>query len=226
MPQNLTAYYESIYKGRHNDFGVKWRKIGAVDKASNIRALCSPIPHASIMEIGCGDGAVLQELEDFGRVSGFEISESAVTACRTAGLSVEVFNGSNIPLPDGAIDLVILTHVVEHLENPRELLYEARRVGRFVFVEVPLEDTWKLGKDFVPNEIGHINFYSVKTIRQFVQTCGLTIESQKLSHSSPESYHYRLGALGFAAWSIKSLALVMPSLATKLWTYQLSLLAH
>jgi hypothetical protein len=150
----------------------------------------------------------------------------AVEACVSAGLSVEHFDGGCIPRAAKSVDLAILSHVIEHVENPRELLFEASRVARFVFVEVPLEDNRGLGIDFVPNEIGHINFYSIKTIRQLLQTCGLRIEAQELSHSSLAGYRDRLGRSGFAAWGIKSAALVFPSLASKVWIYHCSLLAR
>jgi hypothetical protein len=136
-----------------------------------------------------------------------------------------LFDGSTICYQDKSVDVVVLSHVVEHLDNPREVLYEAARVARYVFVEVPLEDNCWLKMDFVPNDIGHINFYSIKTVRQLLQTCGLEIKAQKLSHSSLAAYRYRLGAKGYAAWIIKTAALLFPHLATKIWTYNYSLLA-
>lgn len=220
-----TAHYEDIYSA-HSTFGIEWRRLGASDKAANIKELCAAFPHRSILEIGCGDGAIMRELRNFGeRVGGLEISRHAVEACVSAGLDVEHFDGGRIPRGEKSVDLAILSHVIEHVENPRELLFEASRVARFVFVEVPLEDNRGLGLDFVPNDIGHINFYSIKTIRQLLQTSALRIEAQKLSHSSLAGYRYRLGRKGFAAWGIKSAALAFPGLATKVWTYHCSLLA-
>lgn len=220
-----TAHYEDIYSG-HSTFGIEWRRIGASDKAANIRELCSAVPHRSILEIGCGDGAIMRELLSFGEhIAGLEISRHAVEACVSAGLDVGHFDGGRIPRAEKSVDLAVLSHVIEHVENPRELLFEASRVARFVFVEVPLEDNRGLGLDFVPNSIGHINFYSIKTIRQLLQTSALKIEAQKLSHSSLAGYRYRLGRKGLAAWGIKSAALAFPSLATRVWTYHCSLLA-
>ena len=223
--QASTNHYEDTYS-HHAAFGVEWRKIGARDKAGNILSICRSFPHRSILEIGCGDGAIIRELEGFGdEIAGLEISRAAVNQCVHAGLNVSLFNGSTISYPDRSIDLAILSHVVEHLENPREVLYEAARVAQYVFVEVPLEDNCGLKMDFIPNNVGHINFYSIKTIRQLLQTCGLEIKAQKVSHSSLASYRYRLGPKGCAAWGIKSVALLLPHFATKIWTYHCSLLA-
>jgi len=223
--QASTARYEDIYS-HHAAFGIEWRKIGARDKSANIRNVCESVPHRSILEIGCGDGAIMRELHGFGeKIMGLEISQSAVNQCIQTGLRVALFDGTLVPYADRSVDLAILTHVVEHLENPREILYEAARVATYVFVEVPLEDNRSLTMDFVPNEIGHINFYSIKTIRQLLQTCGLEIKAQKISHSSLAGYRYRLGNKGYAAWSVKSAALLFPQLATKIWTYHCSLVA-
>jgi len=225
ISQAAAAHYEETYS-HHVAFGVEWRKIGARGKAANISSICQPFPHRSLLEIGCGDGAIIRELESFAEnVAGLEISHAAVNQCVQAGLNVALFDGSRIPYADKSVDLAILSHVVEHLENPREVLYEAARIARHVFVEVPLEDNRGLKMDFVPNEIGHINFYSMKTIRQLLQTCGLEIKAQKLSHSSLAGYRYRLGPKAYAAWAIKSAALMFPRLATKMWTYNCSLLA-
>ena len=224
--QTSTTHYEHIYS-HHAAFGTEWRKIGARDKAENILSLCQCFPHRSILDIGCGDGAIIRELKRFGDdIAGLEISQAAVSQCVNAGLNVALFNGSTISYPDKSIELAILSHVVEHLENPREVLYEAARVAQYVFVEVPLEDNRGLKMDFVPNDVGHINFYSIKTIRQLLQTCGLEIKAQRLSHSSLAGYRYRLGPKGYAAWGIKSTALLLPQFATKIWTYHCSLLAR
>lgn len=225
LSQTTAAHYEDTYS-HHAAFGAEWRKIGAQDKTANIREICASFPHRSILEIGCGDGAIMRELNGFGdAIAGLEISRAAVNQCRDVGLNVALFDGSTIRHQDKSFDLAILSHVVEHLENPREVLYEAARVARHIFVEVPLEDNRGLKMDFVPNDIGHINFYSIKTIRQLLQTCGLEIKDQKLSHSSRAAYRYRLGTKGYAAWGVKSAAIVFPQLATRIWTYNCSLLA-
>jgi len=227
MPVSRAAstHYEQTYS-HHVDFGIQWRRIGARDKAGNIRVLCAHIPHRSVVEVGCGDGAIIRELGSFAEeIAGLEISRAVVNQCVQAGLNVSWYDGSRIPYESKSVDLAILSHVVEHLENPREVLYEAARVAHHVFVEVPLEDNCGLKMDFIPNDVGHINFYSIKTIRQLIQTCDLEIKAHKLSNSSLAAYSYRLGTKGYVAWGIKSSALLIPRLAAKIWTYNYSLIA-
>jgi protein-L-isoaspartate O-methyltransferase len=40
----------------------EWRRLGAVDKAANVVALCEGRPHARVLEIGAGEGALLARL--------------------------------------------------------------------------------------------------------------------------------------------------------------------
>ena len=77
-----------------------------------------------------------------------------------------MFDGYRTLYADNQFDLVLLSHVVEHVEHPRLLLYEAARVGKRLFVEVPLEDNVRLSDDFVFDHVGHINVYSRKTMRR------------------------------------------------------------
>ena len=81
---------------------------------------------------------------------------------------------------DARFDLAVLSHVLEHAEHPRRLLAEASRVARVLFVEVPLEDTWRLARDFTPDAVGHINFYSMASLRRLVQSCGLEVLDERV----------------------------------------------
>ena len=214
------------------DAHSEWRRIGAVDKADNVVRLCGKIPHESIIEIGCGEGAVLAELSSrkFGAVlSGLEVSECGVGLTLRKGIpnlsECRVYDGYNTGYPNNAFDLAILSHVIEHVEEPRRLLREAARIGRSVFVEVPCEDTLRLARDFVPDAVGHINAFSPVTIRRFVQTCGLTVCDQVVTDHSydPYRFRYRRRALIYLLPRRTALRLV-PSIAPRIFVYHTALL--
>jgi len=119
----------------------------------------------------------------------------------------------------------VLSHVLEHAEHPRMLLYEASRVAKYVLVEVPLEDTVRMTPDFVFNSVGHINFYSWKTIRRLVQSCDLKVVSQVITHCSRPMYEYQSGRKGVLKYVIKDLLLrASERLACQLFTYHASIL--
>jgi SAM-dependent methyltransferase len=204
----------------------------ALDKAANVAALCAGAPPARVLEIGAGEGALLARLAEigFGReLSALEVSEGAVEVIRARGIprlaEARLFDGYAVPHADRSFDLAILSHVLEHVEHPRALLREAARVAGRVFVEVPLEDTWRLPRDFALGPTGHVNFYSPRSLRHLVQSTGLRVLRERISNPGIAVHAYRGGARGRLRWAVReALLAVAPPLATRLFTYHGSLL--
>lgn len=221
--RHLRSNYEDYYK----DDVHEWRRLGALDKASNIVRLCGSLPHHRILEIGAGEGSILERLAEvnFGEeLYGLEISPSGVEAIVSKGIprlvECKQFDGYNVPYDSDRFDISILSHVIEHVEHPRQLLYEASRVARYVFVEVPLEDNRRLPNDFVFDRVGHINFYSPKTIRRLLQSTNLRVLQQIASNPSREIYRFREGRKALIDYYIKEVLIrAVPNLATRLFTY-------
>jgi SAM-dependent methyltransferase len=223
VSDHLAGNYEEYYE----DGDSEWRRLCAVQKAESIVSLCSGLPHASVLEIGAGEGSILSRLSElnFGeRLHALEISPSGVAAIQNRRISrlveCKLFDGYDVPYEDGKFDLAILSHVIEHVEHPRQLLYEASRVSRFVLVEVPLEDTLRLPSDFVLDPVGHINFYSRKSIRRLLQSCGLRVLEESVRTPARGAYVYRWGRVGLMKYYVKEALLKLPpGLATMLSTY-------
>jgi 2-polyprenyl-3-methyl-5-hydroxy-6-metoxy-1,4-benzoquinol methylase len=86
-------------------------------------------PGGRLLEVGCGDGAVLKTLCDLGWVTeGVELDPDAVANARKKGLKVHPGRLESLHLDGGRFDAVVLRHVVEHVHDPRRLLGECRRV--------------------------------------------------------------------------------------------------
>ena len=223
MSERLAENYEEYYDEGESE----WRRLCAVEKADSIVSLCRDLPRGSVLEIGAGEGSILSRLSElsFGeRLHALEISPSGVAAIHARKIPrlVEcgLFDGYDVPYGDGRFDIAILSHVIEHVEHPRQLLYEASRVARYVFVEVPLEDTLRLPKDFVLDPVGHINFYSRKGIRRLVQSCNLRVLGEMVQTPARGAYSYRWGRLGLMKFWVKEALLKLhPGLATMLSTY-------
>jgi SAM-dependent methyltransferase len=211
----------------------EWRRICAVDKAANVAALCAGVPHARVLEIGAGEGALLARLAELGfarELCALEVSESALEAIhrrRIAGLAqARLFDGYAASYEGRAFDLAILSHVLEHVEHPRALLREAARVAACVFVEVPLEDTWRLPRDFALGPTGHVNFFSPRSLRHLVQSSGLRVLGERVSNPGLPVHAFRGGARGRMRWAVREVLLrLAPALATRAFTYHGSLLA-
>ncbi len=221
------------YDDYYEDGVSEWRRLGALDKAANIVALCSRIPAASVVEIGAGDGAVLSRLSELGfgeQLYAAEISRSGVAVIQRRGIprlaECRLFDGVRLPWDDRKFDVAILSHVVEHLEHPRQLLAEAARVARYVFVEVPTEDISRRAHDYVPDRVGHINFYSPRTIRWLLQSSGLRVLTQVTTNPSKAVYAFQAGRAGLVHFHTKNLLLrLAPALATRHFCYHEALLA-
>jgi SAM-dependent methyltransferase len=225
-PQLRTAY---TYEGESG-----WCRLNALDKADNVVRLCGGVPHATILDVGAGEGSVLGRLAELGfgeTHTAIEVSESGLEAIRGRHLpslaECRRFDGECIPYADASFDLAVLSHVVEHVENPRKLLHEAKRVARHVFVEVPLEHNLRLPRDFEADELGHINAYTAATIRRLLQSSGLEVLSQIVTNRSLATYAFHGDRLARVKFGIKELALrALPSLATAVWTYHCALLCR
>lgn len=224
---NVSHQLSQTYDQYYHAGASTWQRISAADKAANIVELCADVPHASLCDIGAGEGSILQRLVEmqFGeKLYALEISSTgAATIQHRFGSQVycQLFDGYSIPFADHAFDLAILSHVLEHVEHPRKLLYEAGRIAPYLFVEVPLEDTAALPMDYQVDPVGHINYYSVKTLRRLLQTCGFSVIRQKVTNRSKASYIYQNGQMkGAAYYYIKEALLrTTPPLATRLYTY-------
>ncbi len=113
----------------------------------DLLAIASLIPaHASVLDLGCGDGDLLLLLADRGvRGRGVELSEEGVRQCVKRGLSVlqgDVDEGL-ADYPDGAFDYVVLSQTLPYLDQPRFVLKEMLRVGQRAVVSFANPGHWR-----------------------------------------------------------------------------------
>jgi methionine biosynthesis protein MetW len=96
---------------------------------------------SSVLDLGCGDGALLDLLvrERGVRAQGIEIDEQAIHQCVAKGLSVfhEDIDHGLSDYADQCFDFVILNQSFQQVKKPDTVLREALRVGRNVIVGFP-----------------------------------------------------------------------------------------
>jgi ubiquinone/menaquinone biosynthesis C-methylase UbiE len=227
----LSDQLKNNYEDYYEEGASEWRRLGALGKADNIASICADLPQESVLEIGAGEGSVIGRLSELGfgqQLYAVEISPSGLEAIKRKNIprmaECKLFDGYQIPYEDGRFDIAILSHVVEHVEHPRQLLYEAARVAKYVFVEVPLEDTVRLPYDFVFDKVGHINFYSAKTIRRLLQSCNLRIIRQIITNPAKGTFTHKKGYKGLINYYVKQFLLrAVPRGATRIFTYHAAL---
>ena len=104
--------------------------------------------NSRVLDVGCGDGALLDYLTGFKQVDGrgMELSQEGVNACVQNGLSV-IQGDADTDLrayPDGAFDYVILGQTLQATRNPRGVLNQLLRVGQRAIVSFPNFGFWKV----------------------------------------------------------------------------------
>src|SRR6185437_14698963 len=156
--------------------------------------VCKGRTFKKVLEVGAGDGSILKYLADQNFAPDYhavEISESGVEHILSRKIdalrSARLFDGYHLPFEDNSFDLIILSHVLEHVEHERLLLREIKRVASSFVIEVPCD--YKTGVD---NRIkhfmayGHINVYTPTSLRYLLRTEGFDIEKDLVSLIEPE----------------------------------------
>ena len=103
-------------------------------------------PEARILDLGCGDGALLAYLRDAHRCTGYgiEIDDASVLACVRAQVSViqaDLASGLRM-FADGMFDTVVLSQTLQAMRDVESVLREMVRVGRRGIVSFPNFGHW------------------------------------------------------------------------------------
>jgi SAM-dependent methyltransferase len=134
-------------------------------------------PRPRILDVGCGTGANLQMLSQFGAAEGVDVSSDALDFCRSRGLTrVKQGAAEHLPFADAAFDLVTGLDVVEHLDDDIAGLREMRRVlgpdGRVVLFVPAFMFLWGVQDDISH----HRRRYTLPELKQKLRDSGLKVE--------------------------------------------------
>ncbi|MCL4552751.1 MAG: class I SAM-dependent methyltransferase [Candidatus Marsarchaeota archaeon] len=110
-------------------------------------------PNGRLLEIGFGNGRTLELMKDLGwHVEGLDIDPVSVENAKGKGLSVRLGVLEAQGYPNDHFDAIIMSHLIEHVHEPLQLLRECHRIlkpgGRLVLV-TPNSQSWghKIFKD-------------------------------------------------------------------------------
>src|SRR5438270_1622169 len=130
-----------------------------------------------ILDVGCGTGANLQMLSQFGVAEGVDVSAEALEFCRARGLSkVKKGAAETLPFEDASFDLVTGLDVVEHLDDDIAGLAEMRRVlrpdGRALLFVPAFMFLWGVQDDISH----HRRRYTIPELKKRLRESGLTVD--------------------------------------------------
>ena len=226
---DLPGYYfrdYGPYQRRERRLGAflrRWARgagspLGRLLKAHGVR---------SVLDAGCGAGALLRQLRDEGfTVAGVDLDERCVTRIQREG--IECYQGDVDAvvqrLEPGSYDAVLFRHVLEHLYHPVTTLRRLHGVlkgGGILYITVPDFGSWEariFGRYWRGLDLPrHVCHFDVPTLSRLLQKTGFDLLQVR-----PEPFvSSPLESLGFAAFRGP-----MPGALYRLLYYPLKPLAH
>lgn len=137
-----------------------------------------------VLDVGCNAGELLALFQEAGwSVAGVEASPGPAAYARSR-LGAPVWEGAaEEVIPEGELfDLVTMTHVLEHVADPKRLLGRLRRAlrpGGAILIEVPNADDWLIrafGGYYRPLCPGdHVSFFDERSLRRALEEGGFNV---------------------------------------------------
>jgi len=187
-------FYAHLYSDSL-EYEAEWLQRTAAQKADSICHLINQqgLNPSNILEVGCGTGAVLYELQKRGiskSYYGIDYSTDAISYVHKVLPNVHAIAGDVNDCSQlfhrKRFDLIICAHVLEHLEDPQQLLETLDDLQwNYFYAEVPLEDLFfgKLKSRFQDREkhpSGHVQFFNKKQFLDLIHDSGLKVIKQNL----------------------------------------------
>jgi SAM-dependent methyltransferase len=175
LPKEMQSHhYPILYEveERHWWYVGRRRIIGSL-----VEKLCATLDNPRILDVGCGTGANLKMLAEYGAAEGVDISQQAVDFCHERGLeSVKLGAAEDLPYEDDSFEIVTALDVIEHLDDDVAGLREMRRVlrpdGRLLLFVPAFMFLWGV-QDDVSN---HRRRYTLPSLLSAVEAAGFAVE--------------------------------------------------
>ena len=159
------------------------------------------VPHgARVLDLGCGDGALLTLLRERKHVSGYglEIDAACIATCLTKGVNVieQNFDEGLTNFASQSFDLTLLTSTLQAARRPDQLLMEMLRIGKNAIVTFPNFGHWRhrlflawrgrmpafSAPSYPWYETPNIHLCTIKDFETLCQTNKIHIQNKVIAH--------------------------------------------
>lgn len=155
-------------------------------KTSTIKKLINASSGDVILDIGCGSGVQLRSLTTNSPklLIGTDINEKALLYAKTKNIQNAEFvrcTAQYLPFKTNAIDKIICAELIEHLQNPNDMVIESKRVLKndgLIVITTPNENSiWGI-YEFLWDKFGrgrnygetHLRFFSIKDLNKYFES--------------------------------------------------------
>jgi len=176
-----------------------------------------------LLEIGCGSGNLMKTLQAWGwRVEGIDFDAAAVENARSNGLSVRNGDLESQRYMSDSFDAIAMSHVIEHLPNPKKVIEECHRIlkpqGRLV---IATPNTNAFGFSFFKSNWRglepprHLYIYNCETLSTLTRNAGF--DQVNIITGSRLSYGMNLAAMSMRQGGNRD-TLIKPSARIRLYS--------
>ena len=208
IPDELYHFRENYKNGLIEDLSIYYLKdtkksLRRVSKTTDINSyhlslignLLENSQSVNVLDVGCGTGFLLNHIDKYFFTSklvgiDFNAPSNESIKCNSRKNQLQFINGdiksSLLNFSDDFFEIVLCTHVLEHLSNPEEILFQLRRVVKDKLIIIcPLEKEYKWGMNY------HVNFFSTqKHFVKFLQSNFNDFYRFKIFHRLGDSMYF------------------------------------
>lgn len=209
----MTMTTSNLYTGLgYLESNPRWHEEDSSWKAMQVARLLADfgIRPASVVDVGCGAGGVLQSLRphvpDECTLTGYDISPVAIARCRgKENGRLSYVNADYLSLEVVPSDVILALDVVEHIEDYFSFLRALRSRGRHFVFHIPLDLHVSSVMRIQPllearRRVGHIHYFCRETALAVLLEAGYT----------PIAERYTAGSLELTSASRRSALLRLP----------------
>jgi SAM-dependent methyltransferase len=166
------SFYDELYRREKDHWWFACRRHLAVEALRHYQV---KMP-GRILDMGCGTGAMLDDLRSLGTAFGLDISATALSYCSASGharLALGV--GENLPWRANTFDGIVSLDVIEHIEEDRLVLQNLFRISHenaLVVITVPATPWLWTTRD---DRLGHKRRYTRSLLVEVARDAGFEV---------------------------------------------------